>query len=141
MRVNHAPLFTNVGIDFAGPLTLLDKESANCYVCLSTCASTRVVHLKVTETLGPVHTAPFSLLSVSNEFAMKTISVDTAAATTFLFIPFAKQCHLLAAVKKAPIASLNATMLLYSIAFQQRDVKRFQIRLQKQTVFKLMRFQ
>ena len=50
-RVDDAPPFTHVGIDFAGPLTVSNKENAKCYVCLFTCASTRAVHLELTETL------------------------------------------------------------------------------------------
>ena len=50
-RVDDAPPFTHVGIDFAGPLTVSDKENAKCYVCLFTCASTRALHLELTETL------------------------------------------------------------------------------------------
>ena len=50
-RVDDAPPFTHVGIDFAGPLTVSNKENAKCYVCLFTCASTRAVPLELTETL------------------------------------------------------------------------------------------
>ena len=48
----------------------------------------------------PVHIAPFS-----NKYTMKTIGVPVS------LIPFSKQSLLLIAVKKAPIATLNATVV------------------------------
>ena len=42
---------------------------------------------------------------------MKTIVVHTAPAKTMWLIPFSKQCLLLAAVEKAPIASLDAIVM------------------------------
>ena len=55
-RVDDAPPFTHTGVDFAGPLMHTGintaKTSENkCYVCLFTCASTRVVHLELVESL------------------------------------------------------------------------------------------
>lgn len=45
-RIVPAPPFTNVGLDFAGPLYLKDtKEKA--YICLFTCAVTRAIHLEL----------------------------------------------------------------------------------------------
>ena len=68
-----------------------------------------------------VHIAPFS-----NEYAMKTMGVHVAPAND-VDNPFFKTMSLLAAVKRVPIASLNAIMPLYLIGFQQRNVKHFQI--------------
>ena len=49
-RVSEDPPFSNVGIDFAGPLYVRNKEGQECktYICLLTCATTRAVHLEVT---------------------------------------------------------------------------------------------
>ena len=58
MRVSSDPPFTNVGLDFAGPLYIRDKgndrdeNSGKVYILLFTCASTRAVHLEVTPTLS-----------------------------------------------------------------------------------------
>ena len=58
-RVSEDPPFTHVGLDFAGPLFIDDRnitegtnESSKVYVCLFTCASTRAVHLKLTRGLS-----------------------------------------------------------------------------------------
>jgi hypothetical protein len=59
-RVSDEPPFTNVGLDFAGPLFVresreLEKSSDNSskvYVLLFTCASTRAVHLELTPSLS-----------------------------------------------------------------------------------------
>ena len=53
---------------------------------------------------------------------------------------FSKQFLLLAAVKKVPTASLNAKKPLYSIAFQQRSLKRFQTSPFKVSILKTDRF-
>ena len=45
-RIKPTPPFTNVGIDFAGPLYLKDSGE-KAYICLFTCAVTRVVHLEL----------------------------------------------------------------------------------------------
>ena len=50
-RVDEGPPFSNVGIDFAGPLIVSDMPNNKCYICLFTCASTRAVHLELVETL------------------------------------------------------------------------------------------
>ena len=58
LRVSNDPPFTNVGLDFAGPLYIRDKgndrdeNSGKVYILLFTCASTRAVHLEVTPTLS-----------------------------------------------------------------------------------------
>ena len=45
-RIRPASLFTNVGVDFAGPLYLRDSND-KAYICLFTCAITRAVHLEL----------------------------------------------------------------------------------------------
>ena len=54
-RVDERPPSTHVGVDFAGPLLVYNKdtkEQDKCYVCQFTCASTRAVHLELTESLS-----------------------------------------------------------------------------------------
>ena len=51
-RIDDGPPFTNTGMDFAGPLLLLDKKGAQKhYVCLFTCMSTRAIHLELVPSL------------------------------------------------------------------------------------------
>ena len=53
-RVDDGPPFSHVGIDFAGPLMVKNKEGnreQKVYVCLFTCASTRAVHLELVKSL------------------------------------------------------------------------------------------
>jgi len=45
-RITPAPPFTNVGLDFAGPLYLKDTND-KAYICLFTCAVTRAIHLEL----------------------------------------------------------------------------------------------
>jgi hypothetical protein len=45
-RIVPAPPFTNVGLDFAGPLYLTNRGE-KAYICLFTCAVTRAVHLEL----------------------------------------------------------------------------------------------
>jgi hypothetical protein len=45
-RIVPAPPFTNVGLDFAGPLYLKNRGE-KAYICLFTCAVTRAVHLEL----------------------------------------------------------------------------------------------
>ena len=102
----------------------------------------------------PFHTALFSFLSVfvdenavcSHCSVFKWIRYENdrrshCSSKTVLSIPSSKQCLLLAAVKKVPIASLNSIMPFYSIAFQQRNVKRFQMSLFLVFTLKTHRFQ
>ena len=58
-RVSEDPPFTHVGVDFAGPLFIDDRniteganESSKVYVCLFTCALMRAVHLELTRGLS-----------------------------------------------------------------------------------------
>lgn len=53
-RVSEDPPFTHVGLDFAGPLNIVNEHanaSSKVYVCLFTCASTRAVHLELCKSL------------------------------------------------------------------------------------------
>ena len=52
-RVSDEPPFSNVGIDFAGPLRVKEKEHVDkTYICHFTCASTRGVHLELLRNLS-----------------------------------------------------------------------------------------
>ena len=56
-RVDDAPPFTNIGLDFAGPLLVSEKGSHNksskkTYICLYTCLNTRAVHLELVDNLS-----------------------------------------------------------------------------------------
>ena len=57
-RLSQAAAFTHIGVDFAGPLYLkyFDPEAGSnkAYICLFTCASSRAVHLEVTQSLTVV---------------------------------------------------------------------------------------
>lgn len=53
-RVSEDPPFTHVGLDFAGPLHIVNGHangSSKVYVCLFTCASTRAIHLELCKSL------------------------------------------------------------------------------------------
>lgn len=55
IRVSDCPPFSYTGIDFAGPLYIQDEAStgsSKVYCCLFTCASTRAVHLELTQELS-----------------------------------------------------------------------------------------
>ena len=47
-RIKPALPFTNVGLDFAGPLFLKDSGE-KAYICLFTCRVTRAIHLEFSE--------------------------------------------------------------------------------------------
>ena len=53
-RVESVPPFTNVGIDFAGPLYLKTKDAKmeKCYIVLYSCCTTRALHLDLVEDLS-----------------------------------------------------------------------------------------
>ena len=75
-RVSKAPLFSTTRIDFARPLYVrsIDSKECNCkvYICLFTCASTRAVHLELTQELSA--TAFFISLSAILWTARFTLS-------------------------------------------------------------------
>ena len=52
-RTDEGPPFVNIGLDFAGPLYIRGAQgnTSKSYICLFTCASTRAVHLELTESL------------------------------------------------------------------------------------------
>ena len=51
-RVTPSPPFSDIGIDFAGPLYVKERTIVKkTYVCLFTCASSRIVHLELTNSL------------------------------------------------------------------------------------------
>ena len=78
-RTLEDPPFSYTGIDFAGPLfTKGDGKLDNTYVCLSTCTSTRAVHLELAPDLS---VSSFSLLFrrfVSHRALPVTIFSDNA---------------------------------------------------------------
>lgn len=97
-RVSEAPPFTHVGIDFAGPLYAKpnqeDEDSNKVYILLFTCASTRAVHLKLTQSLN----APF--LRACRRFASRrglpaTITSDNAKT-------FKSSCKEILQITRAP---------------------------------------
>ena len=53
-RASMEPAFTNVGVDFAGPLyvKVSTKENKKAYICLFSCMATRAVHLELVEDLS-----------------------------------------------------------------------------------------
>ena len=49
-RVSYAHPFTHVGLDFAGPVYIKVKiDISKTYICIFTCASSRIVHLELTQ--------------------------------------------------------------------------------------------
>ena len=51
-RVTPSPQFSDIGIDFAGPLYVKERTIVKkTYVCLFTCASSRMVHMELTNSL------------------------------------------------------------------------------------------
>ena len=53
-RVNEAPPFLTVGVDFAGPLYVKEKSGGmgKAYIALFSCCLTRAVHLELVEDLS-----------------------------------------------------------------------------------------
>lgn len=52
LRVKEAPVFTVIGIDFAGPVYCLEFPNRKLYILLFTCAVVRAVHLELTDSLS-----------------------------------------------------------------------------------------
>ena len=56
--VSADPPFTHVGLDFTGPVYVkaskasVEGSAQKVYICLFTCANTRVIHLELTERLN-----------------------------------------------------------------------------------------
>ncbi|CAB4006027.1 Tyrosine- phosphatase Lar [Paramuricea clavata] len=51
-RVSFSPPFTHVGVDFAGPLYVCDKTPKKAYMCIFTCASSRMVHIELVKDMS-----------------------------------------------------------------------------------------
>jgi len=53
-RVSEVPPFSNVGVDFAGPLYIKDTKGkvAKSYICLFSCCVTRALHLEIVHDLS-----------------------------------------------------------------------------------------
>lgn len=56
-RVNPAPVFSNVGIDYAGPIFIRDRKGrgsklVKSYICLFVCLLTRAIHLELVSELS-----------------------------------------------------------------------------------------
>ena len=52
-RVQSSFAFSHVGVDFTGPLYTRTKNDVNkAYICLFTCASSRLTHLELTDSLN-----------------------------------------------------------------------------------------
>ena len=53
-RVSEAPPFSNVGVDFAGPLYVkgVKGKMVKCYICLFSCCVTRALHLELVTDLS-----------------------------------------------------------------------------------------
>ena len=53
-RVNEAPPFSRVGVDFAGPLYVKEKSGkmGKAYIALFSCCVTRALHLELVEDLS-----------------------------------------------------------------------------------------
>ena len=52
LRVTRAPVFTVIGIDFAGPVYAREHPDRKLYILLFTCAVVRAVHLELTDSLS-----------------------------------------------------------------------------------------
>jgi len=52
--VSEVPPFSNVGVDFAGPLYIKDTKGkvAKSYICLFSCCVTRALHLEIVHDLS-----------------------------------------------------------------------------------------
>ena len=82
-RVRGGPPFATTGIDFAGPLYVkaLSTESdehVKSYICLFTCASTRAIHLGLTENLSAQSFLQANKRFVSRRGLPYTIMSDNA---------------------------------------------------------------
>ena len=53
-RVNKAPPFSKIGVDFAGPLYVKQEKGkmVKCYICLFSCCVTRALHLELVKDLS-----------------------------------------------------------------------------------------
>eukprot|EP00794_Sanderia_malayensis_P004267 gene4267-biopygen3471 len=84
-RVKDVPPFTNVGIDFAGPLLHKAKsgDMEKCYIVLYTCCTSRAIHLDlVTDLTGPTFLRSFRRFTARR--GMPSL-INTDNAKTFKF--------------------------------------------------------
>ena len=79
-RVSEDPLFSNTGIDFAGPLYVKDDSKQKTYICLYTCVSTRAIHLELAEDLS-VRTFPLAFRRFTSRRGVPTRLLSDNAKT------------------------------------------------------------
>ena len=78
-RVSLSPAFTHVGIDFAGPLFVRGSaSSAKAYICIFTCASSRMTHLELTGDLSTSEFFQAFIRMISRTGLCSTIWSDNA---------------------------------------------------------------
>jgi len=78
-RVSLSPAFTHVGIDFAGPLFVRGSPtSEKAYVCIFTCASSRMTHLELTSDLSTNEFFQALIRMISKRGLCRTIWYDNA---------------------------------------------------------------
>ncbi|XP_029209924.2 uncharacterized protein LOC114973693 [Acropora millepora] len=78
-RVSLSPAFTHVGIDFAGPLFVRGSaSSAKAYICIFTCASSRMIHLELTGDLSTNEFFQAFIRMISRRGLCSTIWSDNA---------------------------------------------------------------
>ena len=78
-RVSLSPAFTHVGIDFEGPLFVRGSaSSAKAYICIFTCASSRMTHLELTGDLSTNEFFQAFIRMISRRGLCSTIWSDNA---------------------------------------------------------------
>lgn len=78
-RVSLSPAFTHVGVDFAGPLFVRGSASQEkAYICIFTCASSRMTHLELTGDLSTKEFFQAFLRMISRRGLCRTIWSDNA---------------------------------------------------------------
>ena len=78
-RVSLSPAFTHVGIDFAGPLFIRGSDSsAKAYICIFTCACSRMTHLELTVDLSTNEFFQAFIRMISRRGLCSTIWSDNA---------------------------------------------------------------
>ena len=78
-RVSLSPAFTYVVVDFAGILFLRGSaSSAKAYICIFTCASSRMIHLELTGDLSTNEFFQAFIRMISRNVLCSTIWFDNA---------------------------------------------------------------
>ena len=78
-RVSWSPAYTHVGIDFAGPLFVRGSPtSTKAYICIFTCASSRMTHREVTNDLSANEFFHALIRMISSRGLCSTIWSDNA---------------------------------------------------------------